>query len=241
MRYVISACAATTLLAVGAPLAHAAVPSAAATVAGSVPMRTAISVRTIVPWLSFGTANEDEPRSGLSIVKLYMADYALRHGDGSAEDRALAERMIRYSDDAAAGRMHAKYPAAIDRIAAEYHLAHTRTGTDWGTSYTSTSDVATFLAAKEIGDPGSPILRWMSEPGRRAADGTLQNWGTVKVPYVMGTKWGWSDFGPSQVASASYGPGFTIAVQTRGTPADQNADLLGALPHIVSATATGSS
>lgn len=236
MRYVFSACAATTLLAVGAPVAAAAPP-------GSVPVppRTAISVRTVIPGMSFGTANEDEPRSGLSIVKLYMADYALRHGDGSAEDRALAERMIRYSDDAAAGRMHAKYPDAIDRIAAEYHLAHTRTGTDWGTSYTSTSDVATFLEAKEIGDPGSPILGWMREPGRRAADGTLQNWGTVMVPWVMGTKWGWSDFGPSQVASASYGPGFTIAVQTLGTPADQNSDLMGALPHIVSATTTGSS
>jgi hypothetical protein len=234
---VIFACAAATLFALGASAAATAAPPPGA----PVPPRTAISVRTAIPGLSFGTANQAQPRPGLSIVKLYMADYALRHGDGSATDRALAERMIRFSDDAAAARIYAEYPAAIDRIAAEYHLTHTWTGADWGTSYTSTADVATFLEAKQTSDPGSPILRWMAEPGRRAADGTLQNWGTVKVPWVLGTKWGWSDFGPSQVASASYGPGFTIAVQTHGTPADQNTDLLGALPDIVSGTVAGSS
>jgi hypothetical protein len=220
--------AAAALFALRAPAAAAAPPPPV-----PVPPRTAISVRTIVPGVRFGTANQDESRPGLSIVKLYMADFALRHGDGSAEDRSLAERMIRFSDDGAAGRMHRKYPTAIDAVAGEYHLPHTRTGDDWGSSYTSTSDVVAFLRAKDLGDPASPILRWMAEPAPRAADGTAQDWGTARVPWVRGTKWGWSDYGPSQVASASFGPGFAIAVQTRGTTADQDADLLGALPGIV--------
>ncbi|WP_174361671.1 hypothetical protein [Nocardia paucivorans] len=194
-----------------------------------VPPRTALSLRTPIG-IAWGTGNENEPRSALSISKLYLADYALRHGDGSAEDRANAERMIRYSDDAAADAIETKYPQAIAAIAAEYGLEQTRPGSGgWGTSVTSTADIADFLTAKQTTDPASPILGWMATAAPTAADGTRQDWGTAQLPGVQGTKWGWSDMAPPEVASASFGPGFTVAAHTRGGPADQTADVLGAL------------
>lgn len=218
----------------GLLLATAAAPAAAAPAianAAAVPGRTAIAFRSIIPGIrDWGTANQYQPRSGLSIVKLYIVDYALRHGDHSASDRALAQRMIRFSDDNAADHLSAEYPNAIGAIAAEYHLTGTSPGAYWGTSYTSVADVANFLRDKMLRDPGTPILRWMSTAGRVAADGTHQDWGTCRVPGVLGSKWGWSDYGPRQVASASYGAGFTLAAQTLGSPAQQSADVGGAVP-----------
>ncbi|MGO4616454.1 hypothetical protein AB4305_23710 [Nocardia sp. 2YAB30] len=195
------------------------------------PTRTAISVRTIVG-VGWGSANEHEPRSALSLVKLFLADYALRHGDGSAGDRDLAERMIRYSDDSAASLMAAKYPDAVGAIADEYRLTATRPGADWGAATTSAADVSDFLAAKLRTDPGSPIFDWMAAAGSTAHDGTQQGWGTAQFPFVLGTKWGWSDAGEPEVASASYGPGFSVTAHTHGTAAEQNADVLAALPAI---------
>ncbi|MEV6139230.1 hypothetical protein AB0L63_24870 [Nocardia sp. NPDC051990] len=80
--------------------------------------------------------------------------------------------------------------------AAEYRLTGTKSGPDWGSSYTSTADVATFLATKKRTAPGSPIFMWMAAASERAADGTSQDWGTARLPGVEGTKWGWSDSGP---------------------------------------------
>ncbi|MEV5837294.1 hypothetical protein [Nocardia sp. NPDC052112] len=198
-----------------------------------VPSRTAFSFRSVVPGVQWGTSNEYEMRTGLSLVKLYMVDYALRRGDGSATDLALAERMIRDSDDSAADALGAKYPQAIDAIAAEFRLTSTRSGPAWGMSYTSTADVATFLATKKRTDPGSPIFRWMAEASERAADGTSQNWGTARLPGVEGTKWGWSDSGPMDVASASFGANFAVAAHTHGTPEEQTADVTATLPYLV--------
>ncbi|MGY4100791.1 hypothetical protein ACW2Q0_14735 [Nocardia sp. R16R-3T] len=212
-----------------------AAPAAAADVIDQdgVPSRTAFSFRSVVPGIQWGTGNEHEMRTGLSLVKLYMVDYALRRGDGSATDLALAERMIRDSDDSAASALGAKYPQAIDAIAAEYRLTSTRSGPAWGMSYTSTADVASFLATKKRTDPGSPIFRWMAEASERAADGTSQNWGTARLPGVEGTKWGWSDSGPLEVASASFGEGFAVAAHTHGTPEEQTDDVVATLPYLV--------
>ncbi|WP_328394474.1 hypothetical protein [Nocardia sp. NBC_00416] len=196
------------------------------------PARTAISVRTATG-LHWGTPNEHEVRSALSMAKLYLTGYALRHGDGSAEDLAYGERMIRYSDDAAADWMAAKYPDALSAIAAEYGLQESRPGPNWGASTTSTADVADFLAAEQHTYPGSPILRWMADAAPRAADGTEQNWGTAALPGVQGTKWGWSDVAPQEVASASFGTGFTVAAHTRGSPEEQTADVVGALSTVL--------
>lgn len=223
-----------TSCALGPPVAQAApapdlVPPAAA---GEPAPRTTMSVRSLTG-LRWGTADEHQARSALSLAKLYLTDYALRHGDGSAGDRAHGERMIRYSDDAAADAVAAKYPQAIAAVAAEYGLAETRPGANWGSATTSTADVADFLDAKLRTDPASPILSWMATAAPRAADGTEQNWGTAALPGVQGTKWGWSDVPPQEVASASFGPGFTVAAHTRGGPADQTADVLGALSIIL--------
>lgn len=196
--------------------------------ARSVPDRTSLALRG-PGGIRWETANADESRSALSMAKLYLADYALRHGDGSAADRGCAERMIRVSDDAAADTIAAKYPEAIASVAAEYGLDRTAPGPGWQMSTTSSADVADFLAAKQATDPGSPILLWMATAPPTAADGTAQNWGTARLPGVQGSKWGWSDLPPPEVASASFGPGFTVAAQTRGGPDDQTADVLGAL------------
>ncbi|MFI5718612.1 hypothetical protein [Nocardia sp. NPDC051750] len=190
----------------------------------SVPARSAISFRG-PNGIRWGTANEDETRSALSMAKLYLADFALRHGDGSAEDRVHAERMIRLSDDAAADAVAAKYPQAIGAIAAEYGLEQTTPTASWHTSTTSAADLADFLAAKQATDAASPILGWMATAPPVAADGTRQNWGTARLPGVVGSKWGWSDIPPPEVASASFGPGFTVAAHTRGSAADQTADV----------------
>ncbi|WP_063712969.1 hypothetical protein [Nocardia jiangxiensis] len=198
-----------------------------------VPGRTSISLRVDFLNLQLGTANDTESRSGLSLVKLYMADYALRHGDGSAQDRQLTERMIRYSDDSAADASAAKYPNAVDAEAAEYGLPATHSGPTWGQSSTSTADITKFLDRKMTTDPGSPVLAWMATASPVAADGTAQNWGTARLPGVIGNKWGWSDYGPQQVGSASFGPGFTISAQTDGSPADQTADVVSGLTRSV--------
>ncbi|MBF6169020.1 hypothetical protein IU486_30400 [Streptomyces gardneri] len=198
----------------------------------AVPPRTAISIRTVLG-PGWGTANEHESRSSLSLAKLFMADYALRHGDGSPEDRVLAEQMIRYSDDGAATTMEAKYPQAVAAIAAEYGLTATVPGPNWGAGATSVADVSDFLAAKLRTDPGSPIFEWMAAAGSTALDGTEQDWGTARLPFVLGTKWGWSDFGEPEVASASYGPGFAVTAHTRGTAAEQTADVMAALTAMI--------
>ncbi len=199
----------------------------------TVPGRTSISLRLDFLNLQWGTANAAESRPGLSLVKLYMVDYALRHGDRSTQDRQLAERMIRYSDDSAANALAAKYPNAIDAEAAEYALPATHSGPSWGESYTSTADITKFLDRKMTTDPTSPVLRWMAMASPVAADGTAQNWGTARLPGVIGNKWGWSDSGPQQVGSASIGPGFSISAQTDGTAADQTADVLSAIPGVL--------
>ncbi|MGW1738586.1 hypothetical protein ACWCPQ_07200 [Nocardia sp. NPDC001965] len=222
----LSCCVLTPPLASAAP-APVPIPFPAAN--EPAPSRTVISVRT-QSGLHWGTAGEHQVRSALSLAKLYLTDYALRHGDGSADDRALGERMIRYSDDAAADAAEAKYPQAIAIVAAEYGLAQTRPGASWGSSTTSTADVADFLDAKQRTDAGSPLLAWMTAAAPRAADGTEQNWGTAVLPGVQGTKWGWADAPPPEVASASFGPGFSVAAHTAGSPEDQTADVLGALP-----------
>lgn len=193
--------------------------------------RTSIAVNS--PVYNGGTANAGESRPGLSIVKLYVADHALRHGDGSASDRNLAERSVRVSDDAAAATLYERYPDSINATAREYGLSATSGHEHWGYSTTSAEDAAAFLRAKQINDPGAPILHWMETAEPVAADGTRQNWGTDRLPFVTGTKWGWSDQGEPVVASASVGGSlFSVAAVTYGTGQDQTGDVLAYLPSV---------
>ncbi len=220
-----------TAVAAADPVATPA-PTVTVDAIAEIPARSSISVQTSVPGARVGTVNEGESRPGLSIVKLYMVDFALRHGDGSESDKSLAERMIRFSDDGAASALDAKYPDSIGAVAAEYGLPATRGGY-WGFAMTSAADVTTFLRIKQTTDPGSPLFGWMATAGDTAADGTPQNWGTANVRGVLGTKWGWGDDGLSGVASVSYGPGFVVAMFTFGTTADQDADLSAAVPGLL--------
>ena len=124
-----------------------------------VPPQTALSFADTPSGTRVGTANQGEARPGLSIVKLYVADYMIRHGDGAPEDLEL-------------GQLATAAPVAVD--------------------------------------------------------GTHQNWGTGALPSVTGTKWGWSDDGASVVASASFGPDFSVAANTYGTAEQHTGDVLGA-------------
>jgi hypothetical protein len=217
---------ATVLAVILSPTVATAAPAPIDNFAG-VPGRTSISFVHSPTGLRVGTANQGEGRPALSVSKLYLVDHALRHGDGSAADRALSERAIRYSDDGAAEQLAGKYPGAIAATAAEYGLTATGGGY-WGSSSTSTADIVTFLEAKKRTDPASPMFVWMGDAAPVAADGTSQDWGTSTLPGAVGSKWGWSDFGQSSVASASFGTDFSVAAQTYGGPAEQTADVQGA-------------
>ncbi|MFC8042986.1 hypothetical protein [Nocardia sp. NPDC057353] len=217
-----------TALAVGiccvlpAPVADAD-PASPVVATVDVPSRTAFSTRTL-RGAGSGSANEHEPRAALSLAKLYLVDYAVRHGTDAAADRAAGERAIRFSDDAAADTLDAAYPDAVNAVAAEYGLTDTGGGY-WGTSTTSTADVAGFLLAKLDGDRDSPILEWMADAAPVAADGTEQNWGTAELPGVLGTKWAWSDTGISEVASASFGTGYVVVAITIGSTDEHTEDI----------------
>lgn len=226
MRTILVVPVVALLIACGAATATAS-PSGRDAVVLQVDPRTSVAVVAVVPGLASTTENAAEPRAGVSITKLYLVDYALRHGDHSDSDRAAAQRAIQLSDDAAADLLDAEYPEAIAAIAAEFGLTATRRGSFWGDSVTSARDVAEFLAAKERTDSASPMLAWMATAAPVAADGTVQNWGTSHLPATVGTKWGWTDDHTSEVASASFGPGFAAAAFTYGTAEDQNADLAG--------------
>ncbi|HEY5854900.1 MAG TPA: hypothetical protein VIW24_12815 [Aldersonia sp.] len=189
----------------------------------SAPERTAISYQGTAA--RFGTLNQFDSYPALSIAKLYIVDYAVRHGDGNPDDMALAERMIRVSDDVAADTLAARYPMAIDDIAAENNLTATHGADYWGNSVTSVADVVTFLQAKMAEFPLSPVLAWMIMAAPIAADGTVQDWGTATLPGAVGSKWAWSDFGASLVLSASFGADFAAAAVTYGEPADQSDDV----------------
>ena len=92
---------------------------------------TGVNSRTTIAIIHYNgatslTPNAREARPGLSIVKMYMADYVLRYRKPSSRDRVLLERMIRLSDDGAASEINRKYPGAINAIAREYGLTSTK-------------------------------------------------------------------------------------------------------------------
>lgn len=178
------------------------------------------------------TPNAREARPGLSIVKMYMADYVLRYRKPSQQDRILLSRMVRVSDDGAASVINRKYPGAINAIAREYDLRSTKGASHWGNSTSSAYDAAKFLHRLRKNHPGSSVLRWMRESAAVAADGTRQNWGTSHLPRVQGTKWGWSDYGRKNVASASFGDNYTAAAFTWGYGPTQTGDVAAARKYL---------
>lgn len=215
---------------VAAVMATSALPAQAApqpklSTQGSIdaPARTQISFEHIPTGTHFGTANETEARPGLSIVKLYIADYVFQHG--SATDWSRATQMIRVSDDALARELYSRYPSSINATAATYGLTNTRGAAHWGYSTTSTRDTVRFLAAKQRRNPLDPVLLAMASAAPVAADGYRQDYGTATLPEVTGSKWGWSDDRRSIHASASIGSNFAIAAHTFGTKETHTQDV----------------
>ncbi|SDS36218.1 hypothetical protein [Corynebacterium timonense] len=194
---------------------------------GQTPPRTAISFTHSPSGFQAGSPNQHEARSGLSIVKLYIADYVFDHG--SAADHAAAVQMLRTSDDGIATALYTRYPDSIAATARKYGLRTTHAGAAWGASTTSTYDSAAFLEARKRDHGlGDPILVALATATPVAADGYRQDYGTAQLPGVIGTKWGWSDDRTSAHASVSYGTDFTVAAHTYGPAAQLTADVAAA-------------
>ena len=187
------------------------------------PGRTQISFTHTPSGAHYGTANENEARPGLSIVKLYIADYVFKHG--TEADKAKATQMIRYSDDNIASELYGRYPDSINATAREYGLSNTHGAGHWGNSTTSSADTVKFLEAKKRENPSDPVLVAMNTASPVAADGYRQDYGTATLPGVIGTKWGWSDDRQSIHASASIGPDFSVAANTYGTKETHTSDV----------------
>lgn len=188
----------------------------------STPARTQISFSG--PFgVRIGSANEHESRTAMSIIKLFLAEHVVR--EGTPEDRDAAIEMIRASDDATADLLQAKYPEAIATTIAAFGLVDTYAPGYWGLATTSTYDMVTYLATKKRTDPRSPVLTAMASAYDVAADGYAQNFGTARLPGVVGTKWGWTNDRSSAHASASFGPDFVVAVSTYGSAEQLSADV----------------
>ena len=67
--------------------------------------------------------------------------------------------MIRYSDDKVASDLDRRYPQAISSIIQEFGLSETHYTGYWGTTKTSTEDVARFIAEIQH-DPRSSPVEW---------------------------------------------------------------------------------
>lgn len=160
---------------------------------------------------SLGTANQHESRPALSLAKLYLGYWVLRHGEPG--DQARVENMIRFSEDATATDLDRKYPDAIASILRDYQLGDSHYSGYWGTTTTSAADIARFLESVRYDPAAEPMMRGMATASPIAADGYHQDYGTATVPGVSGTKFGWSDNGAIN-ATASIGPGFSLAAHT---------------------------
>lgn len=212
---------------VGLALAAVTAPSAQALTfdPGKVPPRTQMTVR-YADGNSVSTGNGHESRPALSLAKLYLGMWVLKYG--APEDKARVENMIRFSEDGTASDLERKYPQAIPSIIGEYRLGETHHNGYWGNTTTSTEDLTRFIGAIS-GDPSAaPLMKGMATVAPVASDGYRQDFGTAYIPGIIGTKFGWSD--NRQIhASASFGPGYSVAANTYGSPTDLTGDVLGAV------------
>lgn len=204
------------------PVAHAGVvldPNA-------VPSRTQLTLR-YSDGVEVATANAHESRPALSLAKLYLGYWVVQHGEDA--DKARVENMIRYSEDATASYLDTKYHQAIPEVIAQYGLSETHYPGYWGNTTTSTEDLTRFLS-DIVADPvAAPVINGMRTAAPTAADGYRQDYGTSRVPGVIGTKFAWADDASTVNASASFGDGFTIAANTYGDSAQLTGDVLGAV------------
>lgn len=187
----------------------------------AVPGRTQITLR-LSNGAVMATNNASESRPALSLSKLYLGYWVLKNG--APEHKAEVEDMIRYSDDAVASKLERIYPQAIPEVIETFGLTQTHHNGFWGNTTTSTNDVTLFLERTRNDPAAQPMFRGMRTAAPVARDGYLQNYGTATLPGVEGTKFGWSD-DHSVNATASFGPGFSIAANTYGSPAQLTDDV----------------
>ena len=129
------------------------------------PARTQISF-TYSPTGVAGTRNQHEARPGLSIVKLYIADYAYKHG--TPADKARASEMIRTSNDAIASQLYRKYPQSVSATARTYGRDFTVSANTWGNKHALTNDVRGAFRGT-MGAPGRPAPGRPLTPVQQAA------------------------------------------------------------------------
>lgn len=181
------------------------------------PTASQLSYLRLSDGMRIGTATERYARPALSLIKLYIAEYVIKHGTEEEKFEALA--MVSNSSDSSAEALFEKYPDSIDDVAKRYGLHSTRSDERWGYSVTSTYDVVNFIAQLKEKDPTHPILVAMSQADSVAADGYRQNFGTAKLQNVIGTKFGWSnDF--NLHSSVSFGENFVVAAAVNGSADD---------------------
>lgn len=164
-----------------------------------------------------GTGSARIARPGLSLTKLYIAEYVLQHG--SDEDKYTALRMLADSSDAAAQELYEKFPMSVDEVARQYELYSTRGGQRWGDSMTSAYDVAYFVGSLLRENPTHPVLMAMMLASDVAEDGYAQNYGTTVLEGAEGTKWGWSDDRTIN-SSVSFGEGWIASAMVEGSADD---------------------
>lgn len=189
-----------------------AVPANAIELADAIPERTQIVIvyddGTIV-----ASENADESRPALSLAKLYLGYYVLEEGD--EEDAVLVYDMIRYSQDSTADYLESIYPEAIEEIVDEFDLRDTDWAGYWGNSTTSMLDMAEFVSKVNDDPTAAPLIDGMANTAEEAADGYAQDFGTITLPDMLGTKLGWSD-NLDVHASVSIGSDFVVAANTYG-------------------------
>mgnify|MGYP002759236673 FL=1 len=201
------------------------------------PARTQITVRHD-SGATVSTANSHESRPALSLSKLYLGYWVLKYG--APADKARVEHMIRVSDDNVATDLDRRYPQAIPSIIHEFSLRETHYTGYWGTTTTSTEDVARFTSRIQHDPIAAPIMTGMANAAPVAADGYRQDFGTSRIPGVIGTKFGWSDNRRIH-ASVSTASGFTVAANTYGDAATHTADVTRAVHNAPGVIPAGSS
>lgn len=192
------------------------------------PGRTEIVAFDLRTGETFTTANPHEEMPGLSIVKLFIAQYIVDHGDPA--DVPVAQQMIRVSDDGLASQLYRKYPTSISTVAREYGLNDTVAERRWGFSSVSAWDEAQFLKQLVNSAPSGSVATAMYQSAPIAADGYAQDYGTSRLPGVQGTKFGWASDRFSSHATVTIGDGYVIAANTYGTAAQLTEDVLAAFP-----------
>ncbi|MBG6122605.1 hypothetical protein [Corynebacterium aquatimens] len=171
-----------------------------------------------------GSPDATQPRRALSLSKLYLGYWILQHG--SPGEKAQVEHMIRVSSDSIAARLDSAHPQAIDVVARNFGLHATHRNGRWGNTSTSAYDVAKFVNDIRFDPVAQPIINGMRTAAPIAQDGFAQNYGTSRLPGAEGTKFGWSDNRWSNMASVSFGPGWTAAAMTNGNAAANTNDAL---------------